>query len=581
MKKIIVTVLFLFVTTVTSAFAAESASLFESTIIINQDGSASIEEEIVYQTDSEKHGIFRYIPIDYNHDGVRKKLRFTNIKVTDQNEVPIPYEQTIDDGNLVLKIGDPDTTFSGEKTYVIAYDVNQVITQVGQQLLFNWDITGEGWHFPIEKTVAHIHSPFAKIEQAECFSGAYGGNDNLCTILENTDERNVFDLTYDVPVNYGDNVTVRLTLASQNQLQLPSITEVWLTTLRNNWQVLLIPIPTLLAFYLWFKKGRDWQFESSNIFNLEPNQPKHLKPLFGYQRTAMVYEPIRDLTPGEVGVMLDERSDNQDVISEIVDLARKKYLEIKPLEKKKLLGKETDFEIIRLKETDAALPKHQQYLLDALVGTKKSVKLSSLKGSFYTHMNEMKRMLTQSVYEKKFFTSSPTTIQIKYMIFYIIIAAIILMLSISWYEYINPLFAIVGLIASTLVALVFGFNMPQKTAIGTNLFMQAKGLKETLKRGAWRYKIQEKHLFIEEILPFAVSLGVVQQLTKDMDELSIEPPSYFAGFTGVHSANWSQNLHSFSSTAASGLSYNPSSSSSSSSGGFSGGGGGGGGGGSW
>ncbi len=90
-------------------------------------------------------------------------------------------------------------------------------------------------------------------------------------------------------------------------------------------------------------------------------------------------------------------------------------------------------------------------------------------------------------------------------------------------------------------------------------------------------------MFIEEVLPFAVSLGVVNQLAKQMEALNIKPPQYISS-TGLTTWNTAQFVSGFSSEVASGLSYNPSSSSSGGSGfsgGSSGGGGGGGGGGSW
>ena len=92
----------------------------------------------------------------------------------------------------------------------------------------------------------------------------------------------------------------------------------------------------------------------------------------------------------------------------------------------------------------------------------------------------------------------------------------------------------------------------------------------------------EKNLFLEEMLPLAISLGVVNKLSKDMKDLGVEPPKYFEG---VVINNFSHDLNSFSSSMAANLSATPSGNSSWSGGsGFSGGGGGGfggGGGGSW
>lgn len=117
------------------------------------------------------------------------------------------------------------------------------------------------------------------------------------------------------------------------------------------------------------------------------------------------------------------------------------------------------------------------------------------------------------------------------------------------------------------------------------MLLQARGLRETIKRGAWRQKIKEKQLFIEEILPYAVALNVINDLANDLDDLGIEPPDYVAAAGSVTGLSTSQLVTDFTQQSISTLSYNPNSKSSSSgsgfSGGSSGGGGGGGGGGSW
>src|SRR5690606_29155757 len=128
--------------------------------------------------------------------------------------------------------------------------------------------------------------------------------------------------------------------------------------------------------------------------------------------------------------------------------------------------------------------------------------------------------------------------------------------------------------------------MPRKSARGVNIMLQARGLKATIQRGAWREKIKEKHLFIEEVFPFAVAFGVVDQLSEHMKQLGEEPPNYM-GNAALNAASFQSFAQDFSSQVSSNLTYNPSSSHSSggsgfsSGGGFSGGGGGGGGGGSW
>ena len=127
--------------------------------------------------------------------------------------------------------------------------------------------------------------------------------------------------------------------------------------------------------------------------------------------------------------------------------------------------------------------------------------------------------------------------------------------------------------------------MPRKTPKGYNLFRQIRGLRYYVDKGKWREEIAEKNLFLEEILPIAVALGVVKKLVRDMDQLGLKPPAYFGGTTGA----FYTNFNGFYKSGSSSLTSVPgntgrstwSGSSGFSSGGFSGGGFGGGGGGSW
>lgn len=336
-------------------------------------------------------------------------------------------------------------------------------------------------------------------------------------------------------------------------------------------------------FIYWYKKGRDYRFISPNVFDMDPKAPQSMKPIFEPVNIPMMYEPMKTLTPGEAGAMLDERVDNQDVVAEIIDLARKKFLKIERVEDKGFLKFGHDYLLIKLKE-GSGLPAHQEYLLKNIFDSKKEVKMSELKGTFYTHMAKAKEMIYDGLLEKKLFTSKPVNALGKGIALAILMDVAVFMATIQTVSFLQAAWPVMVMIVSFIFSLIFALKMVQKTAIGTNLSLQAKGLRETIRLGKWREEIKEKHLFIEEVLPFAISLGVIGKLTKDMAKLNIEPPRYMAGGFHNNTLAWSGFVNDFSKSASTGLSYNPSSSGSGGSGfsgGSSGGGGGGGGGGSW
>lgn len=538
---IILSLILFFIPIITpvSIHAIDKITDFHSDITINKNTSISVKETIKYTTDLQKHGIFRTIPYKYGN----YTAEITNISVNS------PHSISTNNGNLVLKIGDPETTFTGNKTFEINYTLHNIIQNKNKPELF-LDITGEYWQIPIEKSSATINSPYAKIISSNCFTGPINSNDSLCQFDLN-------NFSYNKIIGNGSNFTIQATFDSNNKLIFPINP--------NYWKIPLALILLLCPLFAWYFYGRDQIFLSPNVFNLDNSQPQKLKPLFFYERTPFVYEPLK-ISPGTAGTILDQRSDSRDIIAEIIDLAHKKYLKITLIPKKGIFSQD-DFLFEQLKTADKKLPKQQQYLLNNIFNSKQIIKLSELKNKFYKHFSETKNILNQSLVDQKFYRNNPQVSKTLLIIFLVIINFLIFQLNINIF------------ILSVIIDLFIITKFTQRTAIGHNLMLQAKGLRKTIQLGKWREKIKEKNLFIEEVLPFAISLGVVNKLTNDMKELGIAPPQYVNGFF-LANHSFQSSLNSFSSTFNSQV--NASSGSHSFGGGsFSGGGFGGGGGGSW
>ena len=211
------------------------------------------------------------------------------------------------------------------------------------------------------------------------------------------------------------------------------------------------------------------------------------------------------------------------------------------------------------------------------------VKVSSLK-NFYTYLAEFKKRLYEHLGKVEIFDGNPEKTRQQGIGMFILATFAAQFLtyrfSVQTYNFIPLILSFVAIPFGILL----GISMPRRTAWGYSLYRQITGLKFYLKKGKWRHEIAEKKLFIEEILPLAIALGVVKELTKHMKKLNIKPPSYFAGAT---MSTFYSDVKGFSASTASSIGASaPSGRSSWSggsgfSGGASGGGFGGGGGGSW
>src|SRR4030042_3290226 len=122
MKQILVSCFILlssFVASPVYAQALDEITSFSSQITINQNTSLTIQETLNYSTSIEKHGIFRYIPLTYARDNHIYSTKISAITVTNTNHQNIPYTSSHEAKNLVLKIGDPNRTFTGNQTYML------------------------------------------------------------------------------------------------------------------------------------------------------------------------------------------------------------------------------------------------------------------------------------------------------------------------------------------------------------------------------------------------------------------------------------------------------------------------------
>lgn len=551
----------------------EAIREFHSQIAIQENGDLKITETIKYFTPTPHHGIYRQIPYRYNRDGWRFTARVSNIQVSADGK-KVQVEQSTDNAFLTLKIGDPDTTFTGSKTYVLQYTVAHAVltshTDSSQPELY-WDITGESWQLPILQTTATITSP-NELTHSECFSGPYGSNDEKCRLT--APNAHTATLNYSETVSYGDNVTVRLSLDPAGPVLAPSASrklEWWLT---DHWPLALLLVAPIVMIWQYRKRGRDWWY-GGNIHTPDLSGPQAQFWPWSLPTVPFIYEPPKDLSPGEASILLHERVLPTALVSEILELTHRGYLTVERREKKKYwFVKKT------LHGKLPALTTAQQTLLDGLFNGRQEVSLETLKGTFYVTAQKVQEQLEKQLVERKLIVARPGVVRGIWLTLSLTAAGSIGGLVLVVMAPFIPMLFWPLEIAAIVVCLVCSWGMPQRTAAGSNAAWRMKGLQKTIARGAWREKIKEKHLFVEEILPFAVAFGVVKQLSRDLKDLNLEPPDYAQAlvYNGLLSSNLTNNF-----TSSTSSSFAPPSSSSSgwSGGGSSGGGGGGGGGGSW
>lgn len=595
---------------------------FASDITVREDGTVRVLERIrVDFGSSERHGIFRDLPLTYRTaDGGTHYTRIDNIAVT-QDTQPAQMHTTSSGANMRIRIGDPNSTISGEHTYSISYTTTGVIGSFAEFDELNWNVTGTDWDAPIEAAKVTVHLP-ADVLQAACYAGPEGARTTCSELTES--ERSVVARTENLAPQEGLTVAVGFTpgavsiptvsreaggayaegerIVVSSSHRRPSISPIEALAgpggLLSGALVLFVGL-LAIARHFW-RYGRDRYWQRAHLPGIQSDRdgktlPERILPFGHGAPTVVEYDPPDGLRPAEIGVLLDERADTLDVSATIVDLASRGYLEITEIPKSWFFGS-TDYEFMRTDKPEDDLLTYEQLLLTRLFEDDASVKMSDLKEQFYKDLADVKDALYREVTAKGLFPGRPDKTRKRYfaigggmvaagvLLFFALLKSLDGAVALVWYQ---PILA--GVAAATLLLALAVFVvapwMPRKSAYGRELYQRALGY-ELFVSGTEKYRARfyENESLFFAVLPYAIMFGVTDKLAEAFKDMGIEPPqpSFYHGSGSFNPAIVAASMQSFSSSVSSAMASAPSSSGSGGgSGGFSGGGFSGGGGGAW
>jgi uncharacterized membrane protein YgcG len=240
----------------------ERITSFDSDITVARNGTLSVTETIAVYANGEqiRHGIYRDFPTRYtDKNGANVHVRFDVTRVTrDGHDEPYATE-SIDNG-MRVKIGDKDTLIeTGPHTYTLSYMTARQIGFFDTYDELYWNVTGNGWIFPIEKASATIHLPAgARIMQNAFYTGTQGSSArNAEADLISPD---TIHFSTDEPLGSHEGLTVAAGFA-KGAVVPPSAEELRRDFIVDNASaiVALLGVFMLAIFYLvtWWHHGRD------------------------------------------------------------------------------------------------------------------------------------------------------------------------------------------------------------------------------------------------------------------------------------------------------------------------------------
>ena len=531
---------------------------FKDTIAISHDGSALVSERITLVFVGEWHGIHRTIPIEYPGPHGTNYTLFVDVKsVTDENGHKLKYDSSKSGAYRDLKIyipGAVDTT----RVVKIDYTVGNAVRFFDNNDEFYWNVTGNDWPVPIEHASAFVALPESASGglRAQAFTGTYGSAEHEATSeVKGADV--MFETTNPLPMRGGMTIDIFI---PQGVLKEPGALTKFFRFLGSN-PIVFLPFVTLAGmFALWWYKGKD------------PDPGVSVAPM---------YEPPQDMSPAEVGALVDDEVDPRDITSTIVDLAVRGFIKIEETPPEGLIFKTKDYILHSLKsptEWTKIAPHEQVMLNNIFAGGATATRLTNLKNRFYTAVPKIKQDVMGSLKNKGMYLVDPdSAIGYGVVAALVIVAPFVIVQVLGW----KDLFASIPLVVlsvaiSAVVWWLFARQITAKTVRGGRTRVAILGFQEFMNRvDADRIKRMPPDTF-EKFLPYAMALGVEHHWAQAFAGMIKDPPSWYSSPGGPVMFNpifFSSSMHSMASDMHQVFVSSPRASSSGS--GFSGGGGGG------
>jgi uncharacterized membrane protein YgcG len=543
---------------------------FFSEIVITPDGKVDVTENITFHfLGGPWHGIYRTIPVEYvGPSGLNFSLSLDVKRISDEEGQPLRYESSRERQYRKLKIFIPHADNS-TRTVAIEYVVGDAVRLFEDHDEFYWNITGDEWDVPIESAGAHIVFPSNSTGlRANAYTGAYHskGREAVAEIAGTG-----VDVMTSAPLGIHEGLTVAVACDKGIFKEPSAFEKAWLG-LRSNWPVAIPFAAFFFMFRLWWKRGRD----------------PRLRPM------ATQYEPPDQLSPGEVGTLIDNSVDMRDITASIVDLAVRGFILIEQQTKDHLLGlthsKDYLFHLQKARAAWSVLKAHEQDLLGGLFpagNAGDSVSLSELHNRFYQHIPGIKNSIFASLVGKGYYAKRPDSVRSNYIVFGFVTGFVLIGAG-NWLARHSGMTTLPFLVAGLLTGAIicgFGWFMPARTQTGARALENILGFEDFLdhvESDRFNRMIKTPEMF-EKFLPFAMAMGVEKNWSKAFQGIFTQPPRWYQGAYGpvFYPHLFVSDLNSMSTLAGTAMASAPRSAegSGSSGGGFSGGGFGGGGGG--
>lgn len=244
---------------------AERIVSYHSDIRVNEDATMDVVETIRVRAEGEKirHGIYRDFPTKYRDRlGNRYIVDFETLDVLRDGQPEGYHFAPLANGTRIY-FGKSDVLLSrGVYTYAFRYRTSRQIGFFKDHDELYWNVTGNGWEFPIDEASATIELPAGaaeKVSETIAFTGPQGAQGQDFRVVRGGKEVAIMTTR---PLAAGEGLTIVVSWP-KGFVRAPSFSQKIGVFLLNNFAVAYCVAGFFLIFFyymvVWFRFGRDPQ----------------------------------------------------------------------------------------------------------------------------------------------------------------------------------------------------------------------------------------------------------------------------------------------------------------------------------
>lgn len=548
-----------------AADAGYDITAYNINVDIGEDNVYHVTETITADFHVPSRGIYRYIPLRQEMKWVAEdntKRVIYNTKIDSISVRDLPFETYIDNGNMVIRIGDPNKYNTGKIVYNISFDHALGDDKIDEGDFAYYNLIGTHWDCSISGISFTVAMPKDfDGDRLRFFSGAFGSAANAPVEYSIVD--NVISGELASPLRPGEGLTMQLELPEGYFDAPPDFP----------WQGVFIAASlalALAALILFLLFGRD-----------------HALP------KPVEFYPPDGITPAEAAYIISGSVEDKDVVSLVIYWASKGFISIEQT------GKD-DFNLVKLIDLTDDAPEYERILFTAVFNERESVLISELKENVYNEVESAKSQipLLYSGKGKRLYTSASLFMgklslfssslllmsslflalyrllySLQTALIYSFVGTLIVMLPIrslrqiltEWYGtrrgkrtalltasvigsvvlllayaafmYSQGLLAASIFISGTVLFLgVISVYMRKRTKRGSDLLGRVLGFKnflEVAEKERLELLSQDNPSYFYDILPYAYVFGVSEKWAKKFEGLAVRPPSWYTGYGGA------------------------------------------------